>query len=331
MRALQATRLSDRLDALHVVEVPDPRPRRGEVLIRVSVAPVNPADVMQLGGTYISHREPPFVPGLVGVGTVVDASSAGLLGRLLRNRRVAFAAPGSGPGTWAQLAVAPAQLCVPLSRKLSDDDAMNLLSNATTAIALLSDLRRGGHRTVVVTAAASEVGRMLLSAAPRFGIRIVAVVRSDAQVDAVHRLGAADVVDLRDPDADAALRAAAQAHQVRTAIDSIAGPMIERLMMALPDRSTIRVLGQLSGEKAGLDAMSQLVGRGHVLYGFNITTWFADQSPIRRLRAASQAQRLLLDGYRTTVHRGLTLDDAAADLASHLATTTAGKTVIRPQ
>ncbi|MGL4175151.1 MAG: zinc-binding dehydrogenase [Dermatophilaceae bacterium] len=330
MRALQATRLTAQLDALQVVELPDPRPARGEVLVRVGVAPVNPADVMQLSGTYIVHRDPPFVPGLVGVGTVVDASRAGLLGRALHHRRVAFAVPGGQLGTWAQLAAAPARLCVPVSATLSDEDAVNLLANATTAIGLLSDLKRAGHRAVLVTAAASEVGRMMISAAPGFGLGVVAVVRSDAQADVVRELGVVDIVDQRHPQADTVLSAVAARHEVSAAIDAVAGPMTDRLMTALPDRSTVWVLGQLSGEPVSFDAMSQLIGRGHALRGFNVNTWFSDQSPVRRLRAASQAQRLLRDGYRTTVSRRLSLDDAAADLASHVATTTAGKTVIQP-
>lgn len=327
MRAIRATALSPAFDALEVADMPDPRPRRGEVLVRVSAAPVNPSDILQLAGRYVVRREPPFVPGLVGVGRVVETSDAGLLGRRLRDRRVAFA---GSDGTWAELAASPATLCVPLPDDLRDEEAVNLLANATTAVALLTELRRARHSAVVITAAGGEVGRMLLSAAGGSGVTALCVVRSDEQAEAVRALGATDVFDQRAPDFIARLREACDAAHCRAAIDAVAGPMLDHLMDALPARSDVWEIGQLSGERASFDVMDQLIGRGHVVRGFNINTWFADQHLLTRLRTARRATRLLLTGHRTQVQHGLSLDQVPDELADAVNSTTGGKTLIYP-
>jgi NADPH:quinone reductase len=84
MEALQLERYGG---PLVVRRIPVPRPGRGEVLIRLAAAPINPSDLGFLAGSYAAQRPLPAVPGFEGSGTVV-AAGPGLLPRLLAGRRV---------------------------------------------------------------------------------------------------------------------------------------------------------------------------------------------------------------------------------------------------
>ncbi len=95
-----------------------PQPGKGEVLVRVAAAPINPSDLASLQGLYGVPKPLPVVPGIEGCGTVV-ATGSGLIARRLLGKRVACAA-GAGDGTWAEYVVAPALQCSPLPASIDD-------------------------------------------------------------------------------------------------------------------------------------------------------------------------------------------------------------------
>ncbi len=82
--------VADAIRALKIQERPLPRPRPGQVLVRVDAAPCNPSDLLLLQGKYGSLKTLPTVPGWEGTGTVV-ANGGGIIGRWLLGKRVACA------------------------------------------------------------------------------------------------------------------------------------------------------------------------------------------------------------------------------------------------
>jgi len=155
--------------ALVVRKIPVPRPARGEVLIRMAAAPINPSDLRYLSASS-STAPAPIVPGLEGSGTVV-AAGAGLIPRLLVGRRVAFASARGG--TWAEYAVATATRCIPLRKHVSLEQGASLIVNPLTAIAFFDMVTRGGHRAIVNNAAASALGRMILRLGRSSGVTVI--------------------------------------------------------------------------------------------------------------------------------------------------------------
>src|SRR3972149_1611848 len=71
MRAVEAQAFS--IDALRVVERPVPRPRRGEILVRVRAASLNYRDLAVLSGKYLPSLPLPYVPASDGCGEVAEA------------------------------------------------------------------------------------------------------------------------------------------------------------------------------------------------------------------------------------------------------------------
>src|SRR5579871_391574 len=99
MRALELRSRNGSLPLPTLVEKERPKPRDGEVLVRVSAAPINPNDLLFLRDRYEVRKKLPVVPGFEGAGTVVEPGR-GWLARSFVGRRVAFAV-GEGDGSWA--------------------------------------------------------------------------------------------------------------------------------------------------------------------------------------------------------------------------------------
>src|SRR5450830_690698 len=103
----------------------------------MAAAPINPSDLGSLSGVgYRGERQFPFIPGLEGSGTVVEAGD-GILPHLLNGRNVACSALLTGDGTWAEYMVTSAQSCIPLNRNVSLEQGAMLLVNPLTALAML--------------------------------------------------------------------------------------------------------------------------------------------------------------------------------------------------
>lgn len=307
-----------------------PSPAKGQVLIKVHCSPVNPSDRMQIAGTYIEHRKPPFTPGIVGVGTVIDASKAGLRGRFISGKRVVFAPGPDLDGAWAQWALAPVRFCLPLAANLSDTDGVNLLANATTVFGLLERARSAGAKAVVVTAAAGEVGRLLNLAASDHGIQVINVVHRKEQVASLRGDGADHVLDSSAANFEVQLRALAGKLGATMAFDGVAGDVTRLLLTALPDGSEIVVLGRLSGQDIAFDGLSSLVGRHMRLSGFNVNTWLGGQSVFKVISIARKAAALLRRGGGTRVQHRVDLSTLANRFDELLQDQSAGKTIVFP-
>lgn len=315
---------------LQTTQRPIPSPGKGEVLIKVHCSPVNPADRMQVAGVYIQNREPPFTPGLVGVGTVVDARKGGLMGRLVAGKRVVFAPGPRLEGTWAQYALAPARLCLPLAADLSDTDGVNLLANATTVIGLLDVARQAKARAVVMTGAAGEIGRLLNVAARDRGVAVINVVRRADQAQLLRADGAEHVLDSQANDFGPKLAELATKLGATVAFDAVAGELTRDLLKSLPDGSEIVVLGRLSGDEMRFDGLDYLVGRHMKLSGFDVNLWVGRQSILQIMSVAKKAAALLRRGRGTRVQHRVSLSDLAVRFEKLQQSQTGGKTVVFP-
>lgn len=319
-------------DSLHtslmLVEKPCPRPGKAEVLVRITAAPVNPSDLMFLRGLYGVRRPLPTIPGFEGSGTVV-AAGGGLWARALLGRRVACGVAGSGDGTWSEYIVVPVTTCFPLGKHTSNFQGAMMLVNPMTAWALVDGARRGGHRAIVQTAAASALGGMIRRLAGQFDLPVIDVVRRAAQVEQLRAQGAAYVLNSSDPAFDQQLRELSRRLGATLALDAVAGEMPDRLLSAMPRGARVTVYGALSGESAPIDPRA-LIFRQQQVDGFWLTEWIKQQSLLEQLRAGSMVQRLLRSELKTTVRAALPLEDALRGIELYTENMSAGKVLLVP-
>jgi NADPH2:quinone reductase len=280
---MHAVQLDEPNGNLTVREIPIPRPQAGQVLVRMAAAPINPSDLGALSGmSYSGKRQFPFTLGLEGSGTVVEAGK-GMMPRFLNGRRVACSALLTGDGTWAEYMVTSAQLCIPLNKDVSFEQGAMLVVNPLSALAILEIAQRGKHRAVVSTAAASALGGMILRLGKRRNIPIIHVVRRQAQVDQVRRLGGEYILNSSETDFVEQLRTMAHKLQATLLLDAISGTMTQQLADAAPSGSTILLYSRLSDEECIIDARTALVKDLHFDSWF-LANWLGKKNLLQLLQ-----------------------------------------------
>lgn len=330
MRAVQIRAYDGKAECLSLVELPGPRPGPGQVLVRVSASPINPSDQMFLRGLYGFKKPLPAVPGFEGSGTVEEAGS-GFMARFLKGRRVACAAvdPRSSQGTWAEYVVTSAQSCMPLSDYVTMEQGAMMLVNPLTAWALVDIARRGRHRAIVQTAAASALGKMVVKLGRKFSIPVINVVRRSEQVEVLRAFGAEHVLNSSDDGFDSNLRKLCQDLGATISFDAVSGEMSGRVLRAQPDGSELIAYGALSLEANQIDPAS-LIFEGKRVKGFWLSEWLRHRSVLGKLKLGRQVQSLLADDLKTEVHARLPLEKVTSAREEYSANMTSGKILLVP-
>jgi NADPH:quinone reductase len=182
MRAIQMKEFGGP-EVLELVELPLPEPGPGEVLIRVSRAGMNFADVHTRTNSYVQPATLPLVPGREVAGVREDTGE-----------RVIALLPG---GAYAEYAAAPADLVVPLPEDLDDGAALALMVQGLTAWHLYRTAGRVAQgESVVVHAAAGGVGSLAVQLGRPLGAgRVIAVASSEDKRALALELGADVAID----------------------------------------------------------------------------------------------------------------------------------------
>jgi len=327
MRALELRALDGKPQSMALVERPVPRPDNGQVLVRIAASPINPSDLAFLRGAYIKKKLP-VIPGFEASGTVVAAGN-GFMARLLVGKRVACAAPFDGDGTWAEFMVTSAKFCIPLRKNISFDQGASLIVNPLTAWALLDVAKRGRHRAIVQTAAASALGRMILRLGQRFGIPVINIVRRDEQAELLQALGANYVLNSNAPNFEDRLKKLVHELNASLAFDAVAGELAGRVLQALPKQGRLMIYGGLSLQPCQLDPRAFIFDDKHV-EGFWLSNALQKNNPLRQLRNALQVQKFLASDLKTEIRARLRLEKAKEGLQQYAGDMTGGKILLVP-
>ena len=193
MQVIMVSRFGDP-DVLEVGEADLPKPRSGEVLVRVLAAGVGPWDVTLRRGGWTGSL--PYVPGGEFAG-VVEGDSGDEAG--LHDGAPVYGYPGL-TGCYAQYVSCPVEKLAPIPAGLPITDAAAAPIDALTAEQGLTDvLGIGAGDSILITAAAGGLGHFAVQLARILGAMVVATA-SPQHHEFVHRLGAAEVVDHTKPD-----------------------------------------------------------------------------------------------------------------------------------
>ena len=252
---LTSTLGTDGVLRLALAEAPLDAPAAEEVVVRLEAVPINPSDLMPLlagadltaarfGGSpgcpEVAIPLPPetaracagrmgaaLQPGLAGAGTVI---AAGRDGRHLLDRRVTLLSLRRG--TFGQYVTVSTTERAALPDGVSARDGADAFCNPMTALAMAETVRLDGHAALVHTAAASNLGQMLVRICAEDGLPLVNVVRRAEQVELLRAMGAEHVCNSSDPGFPAQLRAAIAATGATVAFDAIGGGASPGLLLA---------------------------------------------------------------------------------------------------
>jgi NADPH2:quinone reductase len=315
---------------LTILERPVPRPRRGQVLVKIAAAPCNPSDLLLLQGKYGTLKKLPTVPGWEGAGKVVG-TGGGLLGRWLMGKRVACAVRSDRDGTWAEYVLANVNNCIAVKSALPIEQAACLIINPLTAWAMLETARRAGHRAAVHTAGAGQLGRMMLALAADLNYPLVNIVRRDEQTQLLGSLGAKHVLNSASEGFEVELKELCERLNATAAFEAVAGEMTGTVLNAMPSGSTAYVYGALSQEACGNIDPIGLVFQDKALKGFFLGNWLDRRGVMGIQRAAGRVQRMMIEGrIGTVVQRRLKLDEVVDGVLQYVDNMTGGKVLITP-
>jgi NADPH:quinone reductase-like Zn-dependent oxidoreductase len=231
---------------LSLHEIPVPAPGANEVLVRVEASPINPSDLGLLiasadmtKATVAGTPERPVVTALVaektlgalsarldeslpvgneGAGTVVAAGSSDAAQALV-GKRVAIA----GGAMYSQYRAVDASACLVLPEGATARDGASSFVNPMTALGMTETMRREGHSGLVHTAAASNLGQMLVKLCQQDGIPLVNIVRKPEQEQLLRSLGATYALNSASPSFSTDLVEALKATSATLAFDATGG------------------------------------------------------------------------------------------------------------
>lgn len=237
---------SDGTLELSLHDVPVAEPGADEVVVRVEAAPINPSDLGLLtAGADLTKAEvsgPPERPvvtvpladgavdrlaarvgqslpvGNEGAGTVVAAGSSPAAQALV-GRTVGIA----GGGTYSQYRVIGVSGCLVLPEGTPARDGASSFVNPLTALGMVETMRREGHSALVHTAAASNLGQMLVRICQNDSVPLVNVVRKPEQEELLRALGASHVCNSTSPSFRTDLLDALKATSATLAFDATGG------------------------------------------------------------------------------------------------------------
>lgn len=242
-------------EVLKVVEVPDPSPGAGQVLIRIEAAGVNRADLLTRSGRYHRAGQPPLLLGLEAAGTVV-ALGEGVREVRVGQRVLARGEPNA-PGFYAEQAAIALERVVPLPDELDPLQAAALPVAWLTAWYCLHSLGRlRPAQTVVVHAAASGVGSAAVQIATAAGARVIAAAGGREKTAWVASLGADEVIDSREvPGAEMLerIRELTAGHGADVVLDTVGGEVFALSLKAAAPGGRVVALANVALAPSTID------------------------------------------------------------------------------
>jgi NADPH:quinone reductase-like Zn-dependent oxidoreductase len=203
---------------ISLVSVPTPEPSADEVVVRVEASPINPSDLGLLIGAAdmatakaSGSKDAPVI-----TAHVPEAAMKGMAGRLDESMPVGNEGAGVvvktgssdaakalmgktvaliGGAMYAQYRTVPAKDCLVLPPGTTPAEGASCFVNPLTALGMVETMRREGHKALVHTAAASNLGQMLNRICLKDGIGLVNIVRSPQQADILRKIGAKHICD----------------------------------------------------------------------------------------------------------------------------------------
>jgi NADPH:quinone reductase len=313
---------------LYAKQVPVPVPRKGEVLIKMAAAPINPSDLVRLRNMMPDEIEN-HIPGIEGSGRVV-AAGKGILPHLFLGKRVSCCAVHASSGTWAEYCVTGAATCCPLGKSISDEQGSMLLVNPLTAVSFFDMIRRGRHKAIISTAAAGALGKMIAHLANKTGIEVVNIVRNVTQENNLRQSGAKYVLNSSEDDFPEQLNSLSEKLQVSLALDAIGGQQTRQLIKAISYKGTVIIYGNLSEASPEFDSRNLTWGSKTVT-GFYLPNWIRDHSFIRTLRNLIRVRTLIKKEIATPVQSRSTFNKVQKAVDTYLKNMTSGKILLVPE
>ena len=231
-------------EVFQVVDLPDPQPGPGQVLIRVQAAAVSPTDTMRRAGLRPGEDAGPFVVGMDAAGVIEAIDETADTDLTVGDKVMAFLVPGGTHGAYAERIVVSVDSVTRIPKGATYAEASTLPMNGLTAQLALDTLDLPEGATLAVTGSAGTLGGYVIQLAKARGLTVIADA-SEADDDLVEGFGA-DIVKLRGPGFAEAVR-----KKFPDGVDAIvdAAVQLDEIVPAAKDGATVITIRGHRGER----------------------------------------------------------------------------------
>jgi NADPH:quinone reductase len=239
-------------EVLTLTDLPVPRPKPNEVVIKISAAGVNFIDVYVREGRYSTPL--PFVNGQEAAGTVSDVGSE--VKSLKSGDRVAYT---SVLGSYAEYAAIPANRAVKIPQGISDQQAAAAMLQGMTAHYLVNStyqLKKG--ETALIHAAAGGVGLLLVQMAKNIGARVIGTVGSEEKAKLAREADADEIILYDRQDFEAETKRLTEGKGVHVVYDGVGRTTFDKDLSILRPRGYLVLFGASSGPVPPVDPIKLL-------------------------------------------------------------------------
>ncbi len=313
MRAIQINQFGGP-EVMQYCEVADPSPSADEVLIDVTAIGINYADTHQTENSYLSPQRLPLIPGIEVVGN--------------SNGQRYLASVSSGG--YAEKAVAHKGAIFPIPDNVSDEAALCVLIQGTTAWHLLKTM---GHlragETVLIHAAAGGVGTIAIQLAKMWGATVIASTSSPEKSELAISLGADHVISANSADLAGEIRKANGGKGIDIVLEMIGGATFDQSLLALADFGRMITFGMASRTAPTPVHPGSLMHGSKTIAGFWLANCFAHKELMHDVVA--ELFSLIGSGaLKPVIGATFPLAEAADAHRAMLARGTTGKIVLKP-
>jgi putative PIG3 family NAD(P)H quinone oxidoreductase len=295
------------LDALTLVDLPDPTPGDGEVVLDMAATAVNRADTLQRQGFY---PPPPGASDVLGLecSGVVSAVGADVDGWAVGDPACALLAGGG----YGEQVVVPAGQLMPVPQGVDLVTAAALPEVACTVwsnVFMIAGLQQG--ETLLVHGGAGGIGTMAIQLAHALGARVVTTAGTQEKLELCRRLGADVAVSYRDQDFVEEVRAVTDGRGADVILDNMGAKYLGRNVDALATEGRLVVIGMQGGSKGELDLGKLLSKRGAVI-ATSLRARPVEEKAAICAAVVEHVWPLVADGVvKPVVHAVLPLDEVA--------------------
>jgi NADPH2:quinone reductase len=324
---MKAVFLEKKDGPLVVRDVATPAPGRGEVLVKIAAAPVNPSDLARIRNAHTWFDLAKFIPGLEGSGKVV-AAGKGLLPSIWLGKRVVCASHNPESGTWAEYMVTSAGTCFPLGKKVSVEQGSMSMVNPLTAISFLEIVKEGDHKALINNASASALGRMVELLGNKYHIPVINIVRSQKNVDALNSLGSKHVLNSSESSFTENLCELSNKLNATILFDSVCNDDLPGMIGALPKNSSVIIYGNLTGAEQISVNPRTLIDNNIKISGFFLGSRSQENGIIKNMMNLLEVRKLMSSDLKINVQARFPLDRVQEAVDTYLNNMSAGKVLL---
>lgn len=309
--------------------------KAGEVLVKVEATTINSVDRLVAMGLYEAPEfrdNPEYGVGYEGSGIVEEGF--GEDEKKLVGSVVAFFQDPSLPGyqgAWRQYIYLNARDVIPFPPG-TDVQSVCSVTNPITVFPMMEQVRDGKHKAVILGAACSAIGKMIIRKCRQLKIPTISIIRKSHQRVTLEEIGAENILDSTSKTFVEDLKEIATDLEATIFFDPVGGDLSMKVLEAMPPLSTISFMDNMSKKKVVIDPL-QIIFAQKTITSVNLSEWMKVQSQERIGEVIGEIAGDLAQGgevYGTDIYTSYSIFELKDALKSSYTTASRGKTIFKP-